>query len=49
MTERLVANGLEWFPVPEGVSVLLGVVRAEVINSVVSKFWGLERNGGSVV
>lgn len=43
VTRRLVANGLEWFPVPEGVAVLLGVV------CVVSKFWVLEREGTSVV
>lgn len=34
---------------PEGVAVLLGVVRVEVIDGVVSKLWGLERNGRSVV
>lgn len=34
---------------PEGVAVLLGVVRVEVINGVVSKLWRLERNGRSVV
>lgn len=49
MTGRLVVNALEWFPVPEGVAVLLGVVRVEVTNNVVSKFWELERNGRTVV
>lgn len=49
VTGRLVANGLGCFPMPEGVAVLLGVVSTEVINGFVSKFWGLERNGRSVV
>lgn len=49
VTGRLVANGLELFPVPEGVAVLLGVVRVEVVTGVVSKFWGLEKEGMSVV
>lgn len=49
VTGRFVANGLEWFPVPEGVAVPLGGGGVEVINGVVSKFWGLERKGTSVV
>lgn len=41
VTGRFVANGLEWFPVPEGVAVLPGAGGVEVINGVVSKFWGV--------
>lgn len=33
----------------EGIVVLLGVVCVEVINGVVFKLWGFERNGRSVV
>lgn len=49
VTGRFVANGLESFPVPEGVAVLLGAGGVEVINGVVSKFWELERKGTGVV
>lgn len=49
VTGRFVANGLEWFPVPEGVAVLLDAGGVEVINGVVSKFWGLEGKRTSVV
>lgn len=49
VTGRFVANGLELFPVPEGVAVLLGAGGVEVINGVVSKFWELERKGTCVV